>query len=309
MTQLPFQINHVSVPPIKCQGIKTKLVPFVFSNVCWSESKDSRWVEPFLGSGVMAFNLAPQSALLADTNRHIIEFYQAIQHGAVNRTVVTEFLTLEGQKLAKNGAAYYYEVRQRFNQSNAPLDFLFLNRSCFNGVMRFNRSGEFNVPFGHKPARFSQAYITKIANQVGWVAKQMQGKNWTFQVADWQQTLSQVKACDFVYLDPPYIARHTDYYNGWSETDAINLAAISKSLPCGYALSMWQENKYRKNTHIESCWSALEKREFRHFYYVGSSEDYRNEMHEALLIKPNFATATTPIIEEAALPVYAQLSF
>jgi site-specific DNA-adenine methylase len=75
---LPFSIAHVGVPPIKCQGIKTKLVPFLFSSLQWEEK--GRWIEPFLGSGVVAFNLAPRRDLLADTNRHIIGLYQGIYH-------------------------------------------------------------------------------------------------------------------------------------------------------------------------------------------------------------------------------------
>lgn len=171
MDCLPVTPAHVGVPPIKCQGIKTKLVPFLLSNIVWDSNPTGRWIEPFLGSGVVAMNLAPPRALLADTNRHIIALYQAIQSGEVNRSTPRDHLEAEGSKLAAGKADYYYEVRERFNTEPTPLDFLFLNRSCFNGVMRFNRQGKFNVPFGHKPERFAKSYVTKIVNQVGWVAK------------------------------------------------------------------------------------------------------------------------------------------
>jgi DNA adenine methylase len=150
--------------------------------------------------------------------------------------------------------------------------------------MRFNSKGGYNVPFGHKPERFAQAYITKIINQISWIKKMMKGKDWVFEVADWRQTLIQAKEVDFVYLDPPYIGRHADYYNNWTEKDAIELAEVAKRLPCGFALSMWLENKYRKNEHIENHWDGLELRSFSHFYHVGSSEDLRNEMQEALVL-------------------------
>lgn len=157
--------------------------------------------------------------------------------------------------------------------------------------MRFNSQGKFNVPFGHKPQRFSAAYITKIVNQVGWVAKQMRGKDWEFRVAAWDETLSCAQPQDFVYLDPPYVGRHTDYYNSWDEAEAKKLASVVGKLPCGFAVSMWLENRYRKNTHIEDCWSGLEVRVCSHFYHVGSTESLRNEMDEALVIKPGFATS------------------
>lgn len=291
MSSLPIQLQRVGVPPIKCQGIKTKLVPFILSQICWQERATARWVEPFLGSGVVAFNLAPQHALLTDSNQHIIRFYQAIQQGTINRAIAQEFLQREGAQLNQSGSSHYYEVRQRFNQAGNPLDFLFLNRACFNGLMRFNRNGQFNVPFCQKPHRFSQPYITKIVNQLAWVARQMQGKHWQFQVADWQTTLQTVQAQDFVYLDPPYIGRHTDYYNAWSEVEAENLAAIAQQLPGGVALSMWLENQHRKNSHIQQCWHDMTVRSQSHFYHVGSKENWRGAMTEALLIKSGYAAS------------------
>lgn len=289
MNELPFTVSHVGTPPIKCQGIKTKLVPFICSSIRWPGHEEGRWIEPFIGSGVVALNLAPARALLADTNRHIISFYQAIQRGEMNRMSAREFLECEGKKLSAGEADYYYEVRKRFNETHSSFDFLFLNRSCFNGVMRFNRHGGFNVPFGHKPQRFAPAYVTKIVNQIGWVAKQMQGKEWEFCVSHWKETLAQARPQDFVYLDPPYIGRHADYFNSWDLEEAERLADAAKSLSCGYALSMWLENRHRKNEHVAQCWSQGEVRVCSHFYHVGASEDLRNDMDEALVIKPGFA--------------------
>jgi DNA adenine methylase len=279
----------VGVPPIKCQGIKTKLVPFILSQIYWVGKSQAKWIEPFLGSGVVAFNLAPRRALLADTNQYVIRLYQAIQQQAINREVVREFLTVEGERLKQDGADYYYQVRDRFNQSGSPLDFLFLNRSCFNGLIRFNRHGQFNVPFCRKPQRFSQAYITKIANQVNWIATQMADKDWEFRVATWDAVLQEANPDDFVYLDPPYIGRHTDYYNNWQPSDAEKLATVSQALPCGFALSMWLENRYRQNLHIQTYWAEMETRSYEHFYHVGSKETWRGSVSEGLLIKPGFA--------------------
>ena len=290
MNQLPVELTHAKAPPLKCQGIKTKLVPFIFNNLAWTSAADARWIEPFLGSGVVALNLAPPRALLADTNHHLIAFYRAIQNGELTSHTVREFLVTEGRRLAAQGADYYYEVRERFNTHGSVFDFLFLNRACFNGVMRFNRQGRFNVPFGHKPQRFTAAYISKIANQVNWAAKQMRALDWEFRVANWAETLADARAGDFVYLDPPYIGRHTDYYNAWDETEAVNLAQTAQSLAGGCALSMWLENRYRRNGHLEACWSGWEWRVCSHFYHVGSVEALRHQMDEALVIKPGFAT-------------------
>ena len=160
---LPRRVTSVLVPPIKCQGIKTKLVPFIAANIAWNAA--GRWIEPFLGSGVVGFNLAPQRAVLADSNRHIIDFYRGVQAGRITHDVVRSFLEDMDTRLRRQGEAFYYAVRERFNRHGEPLDLLFLNRSSFNGVMRFNRQGGFNVPFGKKVERFRPAYVTKIASR------------------------------------------------------------------------------------------------------------------------------------------------
>ena len=126
-------------PPIKIQGIKTKLVPFIKQNIVWT--RRGTWIEPFVGSGSVLFNLAPDRALVGDTNQHVISFYNHIQKGEITPEIARSFLEEEGSKLLKVGEAHYYRIRERFNAYQAPLDFLFLNRSCFNGLMRFNKSG------------------------------------------------------------------------------------------------------------------------------------------------------------------------
>ena len=196
---LPRHLPSVVVPPIKCQGIKTKGW-CLSSRPTWLGTPAAAGVEPFLGSGVVAFNLAPQRAVLADSNRHIIAFYQAVQQGRITHEAVRTFW----KRWTKNcGEAFYYAVRERFNRRGDSLDLLFLNRASFNGVMRFNRQGKFNVPFGKKVERFRPAYVTKIANQVRRLEQILQGKDWQLVTADWHETLSLACAGDFVSLDPP----------------------------------------------------------------------------------------------------------
>ncbi len=284
---LPRLIRRVVVPPIKCQGIKTKLVPFILANIRWDGK--GRWIEPFLGSGVVAFNVNPKRARLNDINPHIIELYRGIYEGRITPSLVGAYLTSEGEKLLRFGESHYYHVRERFNRSGDPLDFLFLSRACFNGLMRFNAKGEFNVPFCRKPDRFRRAYITKIVNQVRKIANLMRGKEWEFTIGDWKTCLEDVAPDDFVYLDPPYIGRHTDYYQCWDESEAETLAKVAHSLPCGVALSMWKQNRYRTNLYLSQFWGDYILRTFNHFYHVGSSEDLRHPMEEALLIKPGYA--------------------
>lgn len=282
-----MQINRkIKTPPIKCQGIKTKLVQFIVESIEWSG--EGRWIEPFVGSGVVVLNVAPPRALLTDINVHVIRFYQDVASGQISPDKVKDFLEREGRILAQSGESYYYEVRERFNTKPNSLDFLFLNRSCFNGVIRFNSKGQFNVPFGKKSNRFRSAYVTKIVNQVLHLARLLNMKNWTFEEADWRETIRKTNVDDFVYADPPYIGRHTDYYNKWTEKDAIELFESLRSLPCGFALSTWKENRYRSNPFLSSHSEESVVRTHNHFYHVGPTENLRNPMVEALVIKNGF---------------------
>lgn len=289
---LPHYPDRINVPPIKCQGIKTKLVPFILSSIKWNGS--GRWVEPFVGSGVVGLNFAPQQALLTDSNVHIIRFFRDMARGELTPDSVREFLHREGTLLLRQGPDYYYEVRQRFNSLPTSHDFLFLNRACFNGVMRFNSRGEFNVPFSKKPDRFRKAYITKIVNQVAHFLRIMKDREWVFEVANWRDTLAHVDEPDFVYADPPYMGRHTDYYSNWNESEASGLLSNLQRLPCGFALSTWKENKYRSNPYLPQESEGLRILTTKHFYHVGSTENLRNEMIEALVVRDGFVTEAPP---------------
>ena len=83
-------IEKVYVPPIKIQGIKTKLVQLISEAVYIDEN--TVWYEPFMGSGVVGLNLAPKRAVFADTNPYVIELYNDIKSGKINAYIVREFL-------------------------------------------------------------------------------------------------------------------------------------------------------------------------------------------------------------------------
>lgn len=283
--------NKVGVPPIKSQGIKTKLVPWIKSTI--PEDFDGTWIEPFMGTGVVAFNVAPQRAVLYDTNPHLINFYSGIASGEITPERVKEYLVREGELLLLRGENYYYFIRERFNSEHSPLDFLFLNRAGFNGMIRFNRKGGFNIPFCRKPQRFAQAYVTKITNQVDWVSKIIIAKKFTFKCQDFNKTITEASASDIIYCDPPYIGRHVDYYNGWTESNEQDLFEKLSAFKGKFILSTWHHNDYRENEYIKTLWSKHSVITREHFYHVGGKEKNRNPVIEALVT--NFAT---PSIEQ-----------
>lgn len=277
-------MNKIFVPPIKIQGIKTKLLPLIKKNVLPLD--ELIWIEPFMGSSVVGFNLKPRQALFTDNNPHLIAFYNALRFEKISSRIVREFLTEQGKILSERGEIYYYEVRDRFNKFHEPLDFLFLNRSCFNGLIRFNREGKFNVPYGHKPQRFSKAYVTKVVNQVRHVEECLLYLDWKFLCQDFRETIAQIDNSKrvFIYCDPPYIGRHVDYYNSWSIEDEHTLCNVLKSSKNFFMISTWLQNKFRINSCINDIWQFCRKRTQEHFYHVGAKEINRNSIIEAVLM-------------------------
>lgn len=283
-------MKKIFVPPIKSQGIKTKLVPWISTVV--PDDFSGRWIEPFSGTGVVGLNLAPKAALLADKNPHLVNFYNAINEGVFGPDDVRSYLELEGEKLRTVGEEHYYYIRDRFNGEGQPLDFLFINRAGFNGMIRFNKKGRFNIPFCRKPTRFAQAYVTRIVNQVRWVQQTLQTKQFTFVCQDFETTISQATKGDIIYCDPPYIDRHVDYYGNWGDAEERRLKAALSESQADFMLSTWHHNEYRSNEYIDSLWGEYRIVTREHFYHVGGREENRNPMVEALVT--NLSPAATP---------------
>ncbi len=273
---------RIIVPPIKSQGIKTKLVPWIQALV--PEVK-GRWIEPFLGTGVVAFNSGFKRALLSDTNPHIIRFYQQIQQGIITPSRVRAYLEKEGESLRNapnEGYHHFNYIKDRFNKYNDPLDFLFLSRAGFNGMMRFNRKGDWNIPFCKKPNRFSKAYITKIVNQVRNVACLIR-PDWEFLTAPFEEIIEKATKEDIIYCDPPYAGRYVDYYNGWTGDDEKRLFELLSSTPAKFILSTWHHNDYRENNMIQRYWDKFNIVTRDHFYHSGPKIENRNSIVEALV--------------------------
>lgn len=271
----------IFVPPIKSQGIKTKLVPWI-KDVA-PQQLSGTWIEPFMGTGVVAFNIRPNKAILCDANPHLINFYNAIKDDTINPNIVRYFLEVEGEKLL-NTEGYYYEVRQRFNEKHNPLDFLFINRAGFNGMIRFNSKGGHNVPFCKKPNRFAKSYVTKIVNQVENIHKIIQRGDYTFINQDFKKTISMASNEDIIYCDPPYIDRHVDYFNSWDENDEVFLYKLLNNFDGKFILSTWHNNKYRDNEYLKTIWNEFKIVTKEHFYHIGGNENNRNSMIEALIL-------------------------
>jgi DNA adenine methylase len=182
-------------PPLKWAGGKRWQVPYLLR--IWTAHSGRRLVEPFCGGLAVAIGLQPSRALLNDANVHLINFYQWIQRG------------LRIDLTMRNDESLFYEHRERFNRllssgeaegAEAAAIFYFLNRTGFNGLCRFNRTGEFNVPFG----RYGRiAYRRDFTPYRDLLAR------WTFTCTDVERV--PLDHDDFVYADPPYDVEFTQY--------------------------------------------------------------------------------------------------
>lgn len=283
----------VIVPPIKSQGIKTKLVPWI-KDLSTIANQKGRWIEPFLGTGVVAFNSGYKNALLNDTNPHIINFYKAVQQKEITPLAMRSYLEKEGKLLSEaenNGYEHYLQVRSRFNSGDfSPYDFIFLSRAGFNGMMRFGSKGNWNIPFCKKPDRFAQAYITKIVNQLSAVSQVIQPEpDWTFYNKSFAEIIPLATENDIIYCDPPYYGRHVDYYNGWTENDEETLFNLLSQTKAKFILSTWHHNDWRENEMIARFWKKFNIVTKDHFYHNGGSIENRRSVVEALVC--NFDTA------------------
>jgi DNA adenine methylase len=196
-------------PPLKWAGGKRWLAPRL--RTLWQGHAHRRLVEPFVGGLAVALELLPQRALLNDLNAHLINFYRRLQHGLV--------VQVEMQNVER----LYYRQRQRFNalihrgehqtQEAASL-FYYLNRTGYNGLCRFNRKGEYNVPFGR---------YKRIRYRTDFCAYAPLLSRWRFVCLDFAELALQPD--DWVYADPPYDVEFTSYSrHGFDWEDQVRLA-------------------------------------------------------------------------------------
>lgn len=199
-------------PLLKWAGGKRFLVP----KLCelYAEHRHRRLVEPFVGGMAVALGLRPEQALLQDVNPHLVNLYRWLQRGLVPKMEM------------RNEEKFYYERRDDFNalveaeefdtQIGAEL-FYYLNRTCFNGLCRFNSSGKFNVPFGkYKKINYRTDFSEYVAALAGW------------QLACCGfETTSSMRREDFIYLDPPYDCDFVDYStDGFLWEQQVELAEL-----------------------------------------------------------------------------------
>lgn len=160
-----------------------------------------RFVEPFLGGGSVFFHLEPKKALLSDANKDLIELYSVIRRSP------TELHRLMFEHQDKHSTQHYYTVRNNrpTNKLARAARFLYLNRTCWNGLYRVNLAGDFNVPIGTKD--------TVLLDTDDFVATSNLLKFAKLKSGDFELVVDECNKGDFLFVDPPYTVRHN--YNGF----------------------------------------------------------------------------------------------
>jgi len=214
-------------PFLRWAGGKTKSIPFLKAHLPYGLSHINTYFEPFLGAGSLFFNLRPIRALLSDINKDLIECYKAIQQ---NPILVSKYLS---EHPLYNSEQYYYNMRNKYNHSKPSISraalFIYLNKTCFNGIWRVNKKGEFNVPYGKQdhPSLPSRNELTKVSEAL---------VNAEIIHINYKDVIDKVQNGDFIYLDPPYpplnsTSNFTHYTKeGFTIEDHKELALFARKL-------------------------------------------------------------------------------
>jgi len=151
------------------------------------------YFEPFVGGGAVFFDLLPETAYLSDLNNELVATYNVIKNDVENL-----IKSLKKHKLDKE---YFLKIRAQDPEKLSDLDtasrFIYLNRTCFNGMYRVNSKGGFNVPFG----KYTNPLICD-ENNLRKASKAL--KNVEIKKQDYKEVLKKARKGDFVYFDPPY---------------------------------------------------------------------------------------------------------
>jgi len=237
----------------------------------------TRYVEPFIGGGAFFFYLNQKFSFeqcsIGDANEELILAYRVIKRSV--KKLINELEILESgyfSKVDKEKELFYYEVRDSFNRELPGIDFqnyspvwaaraakiIFLNRTCYNGLFRVNRRGEFNVPFGGytNPDILNEGNILEVA-------RVLKNTKTRIMSGDFTRCRNYIDDQTFVYFDPPYRPlNHTSSFtsyskNGFSDRDQKRLADFFKELDAKGAKIMLSNSDPRNQDFLDTFFDDL----------------------------------------------------
>ena len=232
-------------PVLKYRGGKSREIPRFLQYI---PDDFNRYIEPFFGGGAVYFYLEPDNAIINDLNTRLMTFYQELRNNypemrkqldelqslyEKNQKEYKRLKTLSPNERVPNAnEELYYKMRELFNHPNREfLDgvlYFFINKTAYSGMIRYNNSGEYNVPFG----RYPNLNTRLITEQHSELLQRTELYN-----LDYKKIFDMAQEDDFIFLDPPYDCVFNDYgnidmMNGFDEEQHRRLAEEFKKLPC-----------------------------------------------------------------------------
>jgi DNA adenine methylase len=236
----------------------------------------NRYIEPFVGSGAVYFYLQPERALIGDSNKDLIDTYRSIKK---DWKLVYKLLTKHHKK---HSYSYYYEIRQkRFaTLEERAAQFIYLNRTCWNGLYRVNLKGEFNVPIGTK------TNVIRDDDEFELISAQL--RHTKLYNRDFEYLVDQASEGDLLFIDPPYTVLHN--FNGfikyneklfsWSDQERL-YNALSRAKERGALILA--TNGYHKST-CKLYKTEFEIQPVKRVSNISGNPFYRGQ-YEELIIK------------------------
>ncbi|MCF0110798.1 MAG: DNA adenine methylase [Erysipelotrichaceae bacterium] len=219
-------------PFVKWAGGKRQLIPMILERL---PKTYNEYYEPFIGGGALLLELQPKKAFVGDINNELVGIYKNVRDHVEELMSILDELTVEYNE-SSDKKELFYQKREAFNQKllNGENDvetsalFLFMNKTCFNGLYRVNSKGLFNVPFNGRNSLkiYEKENLIKISEYL---------KSVSVEVRDFEETCKNAKAGDFVFFDSPYAPLKPDSFEsytkeGFSLDEHIRLANLYKEL-------------------------------------------------------------------------------
>ena len=279
-------------PFIKWVGGKTQLLDEIRTKYPQSIEK---YCEPFVGGGAVLFDILskfqPKEILTNDINKNLINTYKEIRYNCEN--LILELKKLQNLYLSKNEVEkkeMFYEKRSRFNLLDENLEkaslFIFLNKTCFNGLYRVNSKGEFNVPFNNakNPLLCDEENLRECSKLL---------QNVQMRVGDYSECKSFIDGITFVYIDPPYrplreTSAFTSYdKNGFSDKNQIELgnfvSEISKKGAKVVLSNSDPKNTNENDNFFDELYSQFEIERVSASRMINSNAKKRGAINELLI--------------------------
>lgn len=292
-------------PFVKWAGGKNKLIPQMeqYYPKELKENKIDVYIEPFVGGGAILIDILKKynikKAYAFDINKNLINCYNIIKDKV--ESLVLELKKLEEEYLKlddENRKEYYYDIRKKYNSINIENEnealekttyFIFLNKTCFNGLYRENRRGQFNVPIGKykNPTIFDEENLIELSKLI---------KNVTFINGDYRESYKYIEENTFIYFDPPYRPiNKTSSFTSYSKEDfndenqkelgeyfrKINdnnsnvKLMLSNSNP---------KNNNEKDDFFEQIYNGFKINEIKANRMINSNKEKRGKISELLII-------------------------